>query len=133
VKSMGVLYGSQRLRTGITRVDREQIQGEAVRHLIALGHRRIAHIQGPAVYKCSYDRFLGYRQALEEAGIALDTALIVQGDFTTPGGYAVAERLLSMADRPTAVFAANDQMAYGVMEAAGALGARTRRPGGHRF
>ena len=76
------------------------------------------------MYQCSYDRFLGYRQALEEAGIALNPALIVQGDFTPPGGYAAAKRLLSMADRPTAVFAANDQMSYGVMEAAGALGTR---------
>lgn len=97
---------------------------EAAQHLIARGHRRIAHIQGPALYQCSYDRALGYRQALEEAGIALDATLITPGDFTTPGGYAAAERLLSLADRPTAIFAANDQMAYGVLEAAYAHGIR---------
>lgn len=95
---------------------------EAVRHLIGLGHRRIAHIRGPAQYQCSYDRFIGYRQALEEAEIAFDPALVEQGDFTTPGGRAAAKRLLSVADRPTAIFAANDQMAYGVMAAAGAQG-----------
>lgn len=93
---------------------------EAVRHLIGLGHRRIAHIQGPAQYQCSYDRFTGYRQALEEAGIGFDPALVVQGDFTTPGGMASGERLIGLADRPTAVFAANDQMAYGVLMAADA-------------
>jgi LacI family transcriptional regulator, galactose operon repressor len=97
---------------------------EATRHLIALGHRRIAHIQGPAVYQCSYDRALGYRQALEEADIPLESTLITPGDFTTPGGYAAAERLLSAADRPTAIFAANDQMAYGVLEAARTHGIR---------
>ncbi|MGH2516417.1 MAG: LacI family DNA-binding transcriptional regulator [Ktedonobacterales bacterium] len=97
---------------------------DAVRHLIALGHRRIAHIEGPTLYQCSYDRFLGYRQALEEAGISVDVAIVEQGDFTTPGGYAAAERLLRAAARPTAIFAANDQMAYGVIEAARALGVR---------
>jgi LacI family transcriptional regulator len=97
---------------------------EATRHLIALGHRRIAHIQGPALYQCSYDRSRGYQQALEEAGMPLESALITPGDFTTPGGFAAAERLLSAADRPTAIFAANDQMAYGVLEAARIHGIR---------
>lgn len=97
---------------------------EAVRHLIRLGHTRIAHIQGPAQYQCSHDRFAGYWQALEEARIELDRALVVPGDFTTPGGHTATEHLLSLADRPTAIFAANDQMAYGVLEAASALGLR---------
>jgi LacI family transcriptional regulator len=97
---------------------------EAVRHLIGRGHRRIAHIQGPAQYQCSYDRSLGYRQALDEAGITLDPALVAQGDFTTPGGHLAASELLSLAERPTAIFAANDQMAYGVLAAAEARGIR---------
>ncbi|HEU5343280.1 MAG TPA: LacI family DNA-binding transcriptional regulator [Ktedonobacterales bacterium] len=100
---------------------------QATRHLIGLGHRRIAHIQGPTQYQCSYDRFAGYRQALAEAGIDYDPALVVHGDFTTPGGQAATERLLALADRPTAIFAANDQMAYGVMVAAGAHGLRVPR------
>ncbi len=97
---------------------------EAVRHLIRLGHRRIAYIHGPVQYQCSHDRFAGYRQALEEARIDLDPSLTVQGDFTTPSGYAAATRLLAEADRPTAIFAANDQMAYGVLSAADAQGLR---------
>lgn len=97
---------------------------EATRHLIRLGHRRIAHIQGPAQYQCSYDRLAGYRQALEEAGIALDPTLVAQGDFTTPGGQVAADELLSGGERPTAIFAANDQTAYGVMLAAEANGLR---------
>jgi LacI family transcriptional regulator len=97
---------------------------EAVRHLISLGHRRIAYIQGPTQYQCSYDRFAGYRQALEEARIEFNPTLVAQGDFTTPSGYAAAMHLLDVADRPTAVFAANDQMAYGVLEAASTKGLR---------
>jgi LacI family transcriptional regulator len=97
---------------------------EAVRHLIALGHRRIAHIQGPAQYQCSLDRFAGYHQALEESGIAYDPALVVHGDFTTPGGQDAALHLLDLPQRPTAIFAANDQMAYGVLAAATTRGLR---------
>jgi LacI family transcriptional regulator len=93
---------------------------EATRHLIRLGHRRIAHIQGPGQYQCSFDRLAGYRQALDEAGIALDPALVAHGDFTTPGGQEAAQHLFELADGPTAIFAANDQMAYGVLSAASA-------------
>jgi LacI family transcriptional regulator len=91
---------------------------EAVRQLIQLGHRRIAHVQGPLQYQCSHDRYAGYLQALVEARIDVDPALIVEGDFMTPGGHAAAERLLGMPDGPTAIFAANDQMASGVIAAA---------------
>jgi LacI family transcriptional regulator len=90
---------------------------EAVRHLVRLGHRRIAHIQGPQQYQCSHDRYAGYRQALEEANIPLDPELVVQGDFTTSGGYDAALQLIGLPERPSAIFAANDQMAYGVLSA----------------
>ena len=121
-----VILDDQSLHTGIPWIGPDNRIGayEAVRHLIRLGHRRIAHIQGPAQYQCSYDRLTGYRQALEEAGITLDPALVVQGDFTTPGGQAAADGLLSAAERPTAIFAANDQMAYGAMLAVDACGLR---------
>lgn len=97
---------------------------EATRHLIHLGHRRIAYIQGPPQYQCSYDRFHGYQQALAEAGLPLDPALIAQGDFTTESGLTCARHLLGEPDRPTAIFAANDQMAYGTLSAADALNIR---------
>lgn len=98
---------------------------EAVRHLIRLGHRRIGHIQGPVQYQCSYDRFDGYRQALAEGGIAFDPAYTVRGDFTTPGSYTAAQELLALPERPTAIFAANDQMAYCALSVARAQGLRT--------
>jgi LacI family transcriptional regulator, galactose operon repressor len=96
----------------------------AVGHLVSLGHRRIAHVQGPLEYQCSHDRYAGYTQALERAGTRVAPELVVRGDFTTPAGYAAAMRLLDLADRPTAVFAANDQMAYGVLAAAKERGLR---------
>jgi LacI family transcriptional regulator len=95
---------------------------EAVRHLVSLGHRRIAHIQGPAQYQCSFDRFAGYRAALEDADIPFEPTLVAHGDFTTAGGQDAALRLLDLPERPTAIFAANDQMAYGVFAAADAGG-----------
>ncbi len=97
---------------------------DAVRHLIGHGHRRIAYIQGPLQYQCSHDRYAGYQQALEEAHIAADPALVVQGDFTTASGRTATEQLLALDDRPTAVFAANDQMAFGVLSASEASGLR---------
>jgi LacI family transcriptional regulator len=92
----------------------------AVRHLIQLGHRRIAHIQGPGEYLASHDRHLGYLQALEEAALAPEPELILEGDFLPQSGYACAQRLFDLPPerRPTAIFAAADQMAYGVLRAA---------------
>ena len=92
----------------------------AVRHLINLGHQRIAHIAGPDEYLVSHERYNGYRQALLEAGIIPDPDLVQKGDFMPPTGRSCATKLFELqADkRPTAIFAATDQMAYGVLAAA---------------
>ncbi len=92
----------------------------AVRHLINLGHRRIAHIQGPSEYLVSHDRYNGYRQALLEAGITPDPALVLEGDFLAPTGRTCASKFFELPPdkRPTAIFAGSDQMAYGVLAAA---------------
>lgn len=92
----------------------------ATRHLISLGHRRIAHIAGPSEYKASHDRYNGYCQALLEAGIPVDPVLVLEGDFLPPTGRACASKLFQLPpeQRPTAIFAATDQMAYGVLAAA---------------
>ncbi len=91
-----------------------------VRHLVQLGHRRIAHIAGPHEYLASHDRYNGYRQALLEAGIPLDPELVLEGDFLPPTGRACASKFfqLPLEKRPTAIFAATDEMAYGVLAAA---------------
>lgn len=96
----------------------------AVRHLVRLGHRRIAHIQGPPEYLVSQDRYNGYRQALLEAGITPDPELVLQGDFMPLSGRASASAFFAMPleKRPTAIFASTDQMAYGVLAAAEAHG-----------
>lgn len=96
----------------------------AVKHLIDLGHRRIAHIKGPASFQCSHDRYEGYSQALREAGLTPDPTLVVEGAFTPDTGHDCAVALLSLPERPTAVFAGNDDMAYGVLTAAEELGLR---------
>jgi LacI family transcriptional regulator len=90
----------------------------ATRYLIKLGHRRIGFITGALDLGCAVDRLEGYRAALTEFGIPADPALIQEGDFHQPQGFASAQALLNMAERPTAIFASNDEMAFGVMEAA---------------
>ncbi len=93
---------------------------EAVRHLVGHGHQRIAHIQGPLRWLCARERHEGYCQALEEAGLPIDPLLVREGDFTSPTGQAAAEELFSLPkeQRPTAIFASSDLMAYGVLAAA---------------
>ncbi|HTK07822.1 MAG TPA: LacI family DNA-binding transcriptional regulator [Ktedonobacteraceae bacterium] len=88
----------------------------AVHHLTSLGHRRIGHIRG--LYECSQERYLGYLDALLEADIMPDPALVVQGDFGFASGYHQAQHLFQLAEPPSAIFAGNDQMAYGVVSAA---------------
>ncbi|TXN32533.1 LacI family transcriptional regulator [Lacisediminihabitans profunda] len=94
----------------------------ATRHLVELGHRRIAMVSGPLAMLCSRARLSGYRAALEEAGIPIDPTLVDAGEFHYEDGVAAGTRLLSRADRPTAIFAGNDLQAFGVYEAARMLG-----------
>jgi LacI family transcriptional regulator len=121
-----VVIDDQHLPTSAPRVGVDNQQGAyvAVRHLIDQGHRKIAHIKGPAHHRCSQERYQGYQQALAEAGINAPSAYIWQGDFLTPSGRAGARKLLNLPERPTAIFAANDHMAWGVLEAAEEYGLR---------
>jgi len=90
---------------------------EMVAHLVGLGHRRIAIIKGAARNYDAAERLRGYRTALKDAGIAPDPALERDGDFTEAAGYSAVVELLELADRPTAIFAANDSMAIGALSA----------------
>lgn len=90
----------------------------AVRHLAGLGHRRIAIIRGPAGNSDAEERRRGWHEALRDAGLAAPPELEIDGDFSESAGFAAAERLLAMRPRPTAVFAANDYMAVGLLAAA---------------
>jgi LacI family transcriptional regulator len=97
---------------------------DATEHLLALGHRRIGAITGPADTLCSLARLDGYRSGLDRASVAADPALIRYGDFHHEGGFARAVELLGLADPPTAIFAGSDQQAFGVYEAARQRGLR---------
>lgn len=97
---------------------------DAMEYLLRLGHRRIAFINGRQGSGSAMRRLKGYQDALLNAGIALDNDLIVPGDFSTPTGYECALGLLSQDNPPTAIFAANDQSAIGVYQAAEELSLR---------
>ena len=97
---------------------------DMVRHLVGLGHRAIATIKGPAGNVDAAERVRGFRAGLEDAGLAASPALEIQGDFTEASGYQCAHELLRLDPRPTAVFAANDYMAIGLVSALGNAGVR---------
>jgi len=86
----------------------------ATRHLLELGHTRIAHLEGPHDHLDAVDRATGYRNALREAGVRLDPGLVVPAGFHTLDGLAAVEKLLDSRRSFTAVFTANDECAYGV-------------------
>lgn len=97
---------------------------DGVSYLLRLGHRRIGFITGNLAMGSGRSRLAGYRQAMSDHGIAEDPALIVEGDYQQPAGYAGAQALLALDERPTAVFASNDVMAFGAMEAIREAGLR---------
>jgi LacI family transcriptional regulator, xylobiose transport system transcriptional regulator len=90
----------------------------ATRHLLGLGHRRIAVIGGPAGVLCSRARVDGFRAAMDEAGVPIDATLVSHGPFQVDEGIATARRLLARSDRPTAIITGNDLQALGAYQAA---------------
>ncbi len=105
-------------------IDNEGAAFEAVRHLIRQGHRRIAHVAGPESNILTLQRVSGYRRALAEAGLS---AVEFPGDFGLASGRAAFERFGQLAERPTALFFANDEMAMGFLSSAYAAGVRVPR------
>lgn len=89
----------------------------AVEHLVALGHRRIAHIAGSDEMSTGHTRHRGYLDALERHNLPADSDLVVRGNFRESGGYEAMQRLLGLAQPPSAVFAVNDLAAVGAMRA----------------
>ena len=85
----------------------------AVRHLVSLGHRRIAYINGTENWHSSRTRYVGYTDELERHNIFVDSDLVQPGDWELGSGYQATQNLLSLDDPPTAIFAANDLMALG--------------------
>jgi LacI family transcriptional regulator, repressor for deo operon, udp, cdd, tsx, nupC, and nupG len=90
---------------------------KATEHLIKLGHRRIAHLSGPMNIILSRDRLRGYQQAMMQYELDVDPVLIQEGDFSYESGYNLTLKLLALKNTPTAIFAANDEMAIGAIKA----------------
>jgi LacI family transcriptional regulator len=88
-----------------------------VRHLQRLGHKRIATLTGPAGNRDAQQRLEGYRAAMREAGVSQTRTLELHGDFTEPSGYQGVQAFLELANRPSALFVANDVMAVGALGA----------------
>ena len=89
----------------------------ATEHLIGLGHRQIAYINGPENWHTCRARLSGYRETLSSHNLLFEPKLVQPGDWEIESGYAAAKNLLKLAERPTAIFAANDPMALGAIYA----------------
>jgi LacI family repressor for deo operon, udp, cdd, tsx, nupC, and nupG len=105
-----------------TTLDNQGAAAVATRHLIQLGHRRIAHIAGPADNVLTTERLTGFRRALAEADLSADEKLIVTGDFSAASGSSAVEHMLALGAAPSAIFCANDEMAMGAAVALKANG-----------
>jgi LacI family transcriptional regulator len=108
------------LHEGIPAVTAANSSGakQAIAHLLDHGHRRIGVITGPRSWNASNERLIGYHAALAGAGLVPDPQLEVEGDFEHETGHAGGMKLLSLPDPPTAIFAFNDDMAVGALNAA---------------
>ena len=109
--------GSSRLPVDQVTVANHDGAYAATSHLIQLGHRRIAMINGPLALTTARDRQLGYEQALNEAGVSLDESLVVHSAFKQADGYSAMQQLLSSTRPPTAVFAASNLLTLGALQA----------------
>ncbi len=111
-------------RADLPTVESDSLGGalQATRHLIDLGHRRIGFLGGRPDLRSASLREAGYRRALTDAGIPFDPQLVQVGMFLTASSREPARALLSMPNRPTAIFAANDLSAIGVLQVAGEMG-----------
>ncbi|MCP4927094.1 MAG: LacI family transcriptional regulator [Gammaproteobacteria bacterium] len=100
------------------RIDNIKAAQDATDHLLELGHRRIAYLNGPKDSPLCKDRFQGYKLSLRKAKLRYDITLLGQGDYSLHSGVKTMKRFLALDVPPTAVFAANDEMAIGAIKAA---------------
>ena len=109
-------------RSGLIWMDDAAAAREMTEHLLSLGHRQIGFIKGDPEHSVSQRRWNGFSIAMSTAGIVPREDQVMTGDFSFLSGLAAGERMLDRADRPTAIFASNDDMALGVLMAAAKLG-----------
>jgi len=111
-------------REGVPSIDQDDLYGARilVRHLTELGHRRIGHLTGHPNLVSAGMRQQVYLECLAEAGIEMRPEYILSGVYSSESGYENARILLSLPERPTAIFAGNDEIAFGAMDAARDMG-----------
>jgi LacI family transcriptional regulator len=127
LKERVVVVGRHEVDFPAVMVDNMGGATQAVEHLIGLGHRLIGCIGGPEGSPTAVDRLTGYRNALAQNGIALDEWFVKRGTWNPESGYLLTRELLTGTKRPTAIFSANDQMAFGVIKAAREMGLNVPR------
>lgn len=104
-------------------VTNDRVGGKAAaRHLVELGHTRIALLTGVEYFFASKERRAGFEEGLQECGLSLRPEYVLKGDFTFDSGLAAGKALLELNPRPTAIFAENDEMAAGVLQAFNSAG-----------
>ncbi|WP_028399784.1 catabolite control protein A [Ectobacillus panaciterrae] len=100
-------------------IDYEQAAFDAVKYLLDKEHTRVAFVSGPFEHAAAeVKKMKGYKSALEEAGIAYDEELAVEGEFTYDSGMEAFDKLWELSEKPTAIFVASDEMALGVIHGA---------------
>lgn len=99
-------------------LDNEKGARLAINHLVQLGHKEIAFVSGPFKYSAIYERYLGYKAALKEYGLELKEDYVFNQELMSENTYYFVNNLLSMKNKPTAFFAASDQVALTIMDAA---------------
>jgi LacI family transcriptional regulator len=122
IPAVTVAMGSPREDSLNVRIDDHAAAMEMTRHLLDLGHRKVGFIKGHPNHIASHDRYRGFCDALAEAGLDADKAPAEQGYFSYRSGLTAGERLLARADRPTAIFASNDDMAAATISVAHRMG-----------
>jgi len=105
-------------------VDNISAATQAVEHLIGIGHNRIGFLGWSEDSTTGMDRLSGYKNVLAQNGLKFEPSLVYQGELTPEGGYTAAKKILSSSNRPTAILAGNDLMAYGVIYAGIEMGLR---------
>ncbi len=105
-------------------IDNRTAACRMTQHLASLGHRRIAYVSGPASNSLERDRFQGFKDGLETAGLPFDPALVLPGDYTIEAGVRAGRDLVARSTRPTAVFCTSDEMAIGLMRTLFSAGLR---------
>lgn len=98
-------------------IDNAKAAYEAIRHLLSIGHKRIAIITGPLDRSTAFERMEGFRQAMQEAGCPILQEYVVNGGFQLQGGYQCGKQLLTLPIPPTAIFSSNYDMTLGLMRA----------------